>query len=165
MGADYSRVAHPLQSFHQVGQTGLHVQPGNVSARREFLQPFDWRSGDWFSPNNHRLHMSVTARRYATTGLPYDAYTCDTAFVHAWKHMRSRSKPLDRMLQEGATLLANGATWGYWTYPMPHGAFVPSKMRVAAEAAKFASARGLSAHGVRAGYGRDQYGPRRDDFK
>ena len=114
---------------------------GNVSARREFLAAFDLRSGDWFSPNNHRLHMSVTARRYATTGLPYDAYTCDTAFVHAWKQMRSRSKPLDRMLQEGATLLANGATWGYWTYPMPHGALVPSKMRVAAEAAKFARAR------------------------
>jgi len=114
---------------------------GNVSARREFLAAFDWRSGDWFSPNNHRLHMSVTARRYATTGLPYDAYTCDTSFVHAWKQMRSRSKPLDRMLQEGATLLANGATWGYWTYPMPHGALVPSKMRVAAEAAKFARAR------------------------
>jgi hypothetical protein len=114
---------------------------GNVSPRREFLAPFDWRSGDWFSPGNHRLHMSVTARRYATTGLPYDAYTCDTQFVHGWQQMRSRSKPLDRMLQEGATLLANGATWGYWTFPMPHGALVPSKMRVAATAAKFARSR------------------------
>jgi hypothetical protein len=64
-----------------------------------------------------------------------------TSFVHDWKHVRSRSKPLDRMLQEGATLLANGATWGYWTYPMPRGAFVPSTMRVAAEAAKFARER------------------------
>jgi hypothetical protein len=114
---------------------------GNVSARKEFLAPFDWRSGDWFSPNNHRLHMSITARRYATTGLPYDAYTCDTSFVHSREYMRSRSKPLDRMLQEGATLLANGATWGYWTYPMPNGAFVPSKMRVARAAAAFARAR------------------------
>ena len=114
---------------------------GNVSARREFSAPFDWRSGDWFSPNNHRLHMSVSARRYATTGLPYDAYTCDTSFVHSREHIRSRSKPLDRMLQEGATLLANGAQWGYWTYPMPHGAFVPSRMRVARQAAQFARAR------------------------
>lgn len=114
---------------------------GNVSARREFLTPFDWRSGDWFSPNNHRLHMSVSARRYATTGTPYDAYTCDTCFVHGREQMRSRSKPLDRMLQEGATLLANGAQWGYWTYPMPNGALVPSKMRVARKAAQFARAR------------------------
>lgn len=114
---------------------------GNVSARHEFLAPFDWRSGDWFSPNNHRLHISVSARRYATTGLPYDAYTCDTSFVHGREQMRSRSKPLDRMLQEGATLLANGAQWGYWTYPMPHGALVPSKMRVASQAARFARAR------------------------
>jgi len=114
---------------------------GNVTARAEYAEPFDWRSGDWFSPNNHRLHMSVSARRYAATGVPYDAYTCDTSFMHSREHVRSRSKPLPRMLQEGATLLANGAQWGYWTYPMPHGALVPSKMRVAAAAARFARRR------------------------
>jgi hypothetical protein len=45
------------------------------------------------------------------------------------------------MLQEGSTLLANGASWGYWTYPMPHGALVPSKMRTARHASAFAHAR------------------------
>ena len=114
---------------------------GNVSSRAEFMEPFDWRSGDWFSPNNHRLHMSVMARRYATTGLPYDAYTCDTSFVHSREQMRARTKTLPRMLQEGATLLANGAQWGYWTYPSGPGAFVPSRMRLAAQAAAFARER------------------------
>ena len=114
---------------------------GNVSARREFAAPFDWRSGDWFSPNNHRLHISLTARRYATCDVPYDAYTCDTAFVHSREQMRARTKPLARMLQEGATLLATGAQWGYWTYPSGPGALVPSRMRLASQAAAFARAR------------------------
>jgi len=114
---------------------------GNVSPRQEFLAPFDWRSGDWFSPNNHRVLMSISMRRYTTNGIPYDAFTCDTAFIHGWPQFRARSKPLDRMLQEGATLLANGGKWGYWTYPMPNGALVPSKMRKAKIASEFAYAR------------------------
>jgi len=121
---------------------------GNVSPRQEFLEPFDWRSGDWFSPNNHRLHMSISMRRYTTNGIPYDAFTCDTAFIHGWPNFRARSKPLDRMLQEGATLLANGGKWGYWTYPMPNGALVPSKMRKAKIASEFAHARRAVAHGT-----------------
>jgi len=114
---------------------------GNVSTRREWLEPFDWRSGDWFSPGNHRYSMSIITRRYTTLGIPYDAYTCDTYFIHANKQQRSLTKTLDRMLQEGATLLANGCTWGYWTYPMPNGAFVPSKMKLAKQASEFAHAR------------------------
>ena len=114
---------------------------GNISARKEFIAPFDWRSGDWFSPNNHRIVQSIIMRRYATQGMPYDAFTCDTAFVHSRKHYRARTKPLARMLQEGAGVMANGGLWGYWTYPMPNGAFVPSKMRRAAAAAKFARER------------------------
>ena len=114
---------------------------GNVGARREYNSLFDWRSGDWFSPNNHRLHASIAMRRYTNLGVPYDAFTCDTVFVHSRPHIRARTKPLARMLQEGATVLANGGLWGYWTYPMPHGAFVPSKMRNARLAAEFTGAR------------------------
>lgn len=114
---------------------------GNISTRSEFNGLFDWRSGDWFSPNNHRLHMSLAMRRYATLGLPYDGYVCDTVFVHTRRDLRSRTKPLDRILQEGATILANGGKWGYWTYPMPNGALVPSKMRQARDAAAFARER------------------------
>ena len=115
---------------------------GNISPRREFNGPFDWRSGDYFSPNLHRLHISWGMRRYASlVGTPYDAFTCDTCFVHGNKEMRSRTKPLVRMLQEGATVLANGGLWSYWTYPMPHGAFVSSKMRQAKAAGRFARAR------------------------
>lgn len=114
---------------------------GNVGARREFGQVFDWRSGDWFSPNNHRLHASIAMRRYTNLGVPYDAFTCDTVFIHSRPHVRARTKTLARMLQEGATVLANGGTWGYWTYHMPHGAFVPSKTRIAAAAGQFARAR------------------------
>jgi len=122
---------------------------GNVTARKEFLGPFDWRSGDWFSPNNHRLHMSISMRQYTTLGIPYDAYTCDTCFVHSRPELRARTKTLTRMLQEGATLLANGGQWGYWTYPMPNGAFVPSKMRMASRAAKFARERAPVCLGTR----------------
>jgi hypothetical protein len=114
---------------------------GNVGARREFNRLFDWRSGDWFSPNNHRLHASIAMRRYTNLGVPYDAFTCDTVFVHSRPHIRARTKTLCRMLQEGATVLANGGQWGYWTYPMPNGAFVPSKMRIAKTAGEFARAR------------------------
>jgi hypothetical protein len=114
---------------------------GNVGARREYNSLFDWRSGDWFSPNNHRLHSSIAMRRYTNLGVPYDAFTCDTVFVHSRPHIRARIKPLQRMLQEGATVLANGGLWGYWTYPMPHGAFVPSKMHNAKLSGEFARAR------------------------
>ena len=114
---------------------------GNVSPRAEFSAPFDWRSGDWFTPNNHRYNQSVIARRYTTTGLPFDEMTCDTSFVHTWRWMRSRTKTLPRMLQEGAGVLANGGLWCYWTYPMPNGAFVPSRMRMAKAAAEFARER------------------------
>ncbi len=114
---------------------------GNISARKEFQHLFDWRSGDWFSPMFHRLHMSMVFRRYTTLNLPYDAYTCDTVFIKEHPELRARTKTLARMLQEGATLLANGGSWGYWTYPMPNGAFVPSKMRIASKAAEFARKR------------------------
>ena len=114
---------------------------GNVTARREYAAPFDWRSGDWSSPNNHRLQQSIMMRRYTNCGVPYDAFTCDTVFVHSRPRMRSRTKPLARILQEGAGVLANGGLWGYRTYPMPSGAFVPSKMRRAAQAARFARER------------------------
>ena len=130
-----------FRTFIQALKPDCMYSAGNVSARHEFRKAFDWRSGDWFSPNNHRLHISVSARRYATTGVPYDAYTCDTSFVHSHEQMRARTKTLPRMLQEGATLLATGATWGYWTYPTGSGAFVPSRMRQAAKAAAFARER------------------------
>ncbi|MHB9133285.1 MAG: alpha-L-fucosidase [Armatimonadota bacterium] len=102
---------------------------GNVSPRREYLAPFDWRSGDFFSPGFFLLHdMARMMRWYGTLGVPYDAYVCDTSFTHARKNIRSRTKTLPRMLQEAATVAANGAAVGYWTYPTGDGAFIPSRM-------------------------------------
>ena len=85
----------------------------------------DWQSGDWFRPDNNRIMQSMAMRRYTTLGLPYDAITCDTQFVHSFDGARSRTKSLDCMLQEGAGVLANGGKWWYWTYPMPNGALCP----------------------------------------
>ncbi len=111
---------------------------GNVSPRREFLAPFDWRSGDFFSPGFFNLHdMARMMRWYTTLGIPYDAYICDTSFTHVRKHVRSRSKTLDRMKQEAATVAACGGAVGYWTYPTGNGAFVPSRMRRAAAVRRF----------------------------
>jgi len=111
---------------------------GNVSPRREFLQPFDWRSGDFFSPGFFNLHdVARMMRWYGTLGVPYDAYVCDTSFTHARKHVRSRSKTLDRMLQEAATVAASGGAVGYWTYPTADGALVPSRMKKAAAVRRF----------------------------
>ena len=115
---------------------------GNVSPRREFLAPFDWRSGDFFSPGFFYLHdMARMMRWYSTLGVPYDAYVCDTSFTHVRKHVRSRTKTLDRMLQESATVAANGAAVGYWTYPLGNGAFVPSRMRKAVAVRRFLAER------------------------
>ena len=111
---------------------------GNVSPRREYLAPFDWRSGDFFSPGYYHLHdMARMMRWYGTLGVPYDAYVCDTSFTHARKEARSRSKSLDRMLQEAVTIAANGGTVGYWTYPTGHGALVPSRMEKARAVKRF----------------------------
>lgn len=111
---------------------------GNVSPRREFLAPFDWRSGDFFSPGFFLLHdMARMMRWYSTLGVPFDAYVCDTSFTHARKPVRSRSKPLARMLQEAATVAVNGGAVGYWTYPLGNGAFVPSRMCKAIAVRKF----------------------------
>jgi len=141
LGRRHRPMAQEVSRSDQVLKPACLYSAGNVGARREFNALFDWRSGDWFSPNNHRLHASIAMRRYTNLGVPYDAFTCDTVFVHARPQIRARTKPLCRMLQEGATVLANGGSWGYWTYPMPHGAFVPSKMRNAKLAGEFARAR------------------------
>ena len=115
---------------------------GNVSPRREFAAPFDWRSGDFFSPGFFLLHdMARMMRWYGTLGVPYDAYICDTSFTHARKHVRSRTKTLDRMLQEAATVAATGGTVGYWTYPLGNGAWVPSRMRKAIAVRRFLAER------------------------
>lgn len=105
---------------------------GNVSPRHEFMGPFDWRSGDFFSPGFYNLRdMARMMRCYTTLGVPYDAYVCDTSFTHARKNVRSRSKTLDRMMQESVTVAANGGIVGYWTYPLGNGAWVPSRMKKA----------------------------------
>jgi hypothetical protein len=111
---------------------------GNVCARREFLAPFDWRSGDFFSPGFFYLHdMARMMRWYGTLGVPYDAYVCDTSFTHVRKAVRSRSKTLERMQQEAAMVAATGGGVGYWTYPLGNGAFVPSRMRKAIAVREF----------------------------
>lgn len=111
---------------------------GNVSPRREFAAPFDWRSGDFFSPGSYYLHdMARVMRWYGTMDRPYDAYVCDTSFTHVRKNVRSRTKTLQRMLQEAAIVAANGGAVGYWTYPLGNGAFVPSRMKKAIAVRKF----------------------------
>lgn len=111
---------------------------GNVSPRREFAAPFDWRSGDFFSPEFFSLHdMARMMRWYGTLDVPYDAYICDTSFTHVRQQVRSRTKTLDRMLQEAATVAAAGGQVGYWTYPLGNGAWVPSRMRKAIAVRRF----------------------------
>ncbi len=114
---------------------------GNVCPLLEYSYQCDWKSGDWFSPNGHRLMQSIICRRYTTQHIPYDVMTCDTSVIHSRPHLRSRTKPLDRMLQEGAGVLANGGQWCYWTYPMPNAALIPSKIKNAAAASDFAHER------------------------
>jgi len=115
---------------------------GNVSPRREFLGPFDWRSGDFFSPGFFFLHdMARMMRWYSTLGVPFDAYVCDTSFTHGRKHVRSRSKTVERMMQEAAVVAANGGAVGYWTYPNGDGAWVPSRMKKAVAVRDFLAAR------------------------
>jgi hypothetical protein len=114
---------------------------GNISVRQEFLDDRDWFSGDRYSPNHHRYEQSLAMRRYSTVGIPYEAWICDTQMLHYLADVRPRTKSLDRMLQEGATILANGGQWTYWTFSMPNGALVPSRMRQAAKALEFARER------------------------
>ncbi|MEO6906862.1 MAG: alpha-amylase family protein, partial [Abditibacteriaceae bacterium] len=110
---------------------------GNIDTNCASTPSLDWHSGDFFSPRMPRYTQSAGMRRYTNQGIPYDAYTVDTALLHERPHRRSRTKTLDRMLQEGAGVLANGGMWGYWTYPMPHGALIPSRMKHAAIAREF----------------------------
>jgi hypothetical protein len=111
---------------------------GNVSPRREFAAPFDWRSGDFYSPAFHPLHdIARMMRWYGTLDVPYDAYICDTSRNNALPDIRSCSKTLDRMLQEAATVASCGGAVGYWTYPVGHGALVPSRMKKAIAVRQF----------------------------
>ncbi len=121
---------------------GCIYSAGNVSPRREFLGPFDWRSGDFFSPGIFLLHdMARMMRWYGTLGVPYDAYICDTSLTHGRKHVHSRSKTVERMMQEAATVAANGGAVGYWTYPAGDGALVPSRMKKAIAVREFLAER------------------------
>jgi len=95
-------------------------------------------SGDFFSPGFFQLHeIAHMMRWYGTMGLPYDAYVCDTNYTHVRPGETSRTKPLDRMLQEAATVAANGGAVGYWTYPSGAGALTPSRMKKAAKVRAF----------------------------
>lgn len=114
---------------------------GNITVLKPYLDDRDWSSGDWYSPNNHRLQQSIVMRRYTSVNIPYEAWICDTQMMHALHDVRPRTKSLDRMLQEGAGILANGGQWTYWTFPMPSGALVPSRMQIATKACDFARER------------------------
>jgi len=117
---------------------GCAYSAGNVSPRREAASPFDWRSGDFFSPGLFQLHdLARMLAWYDGLGTPADAYLCDSNLIHARKHRRTRSKPTARMLQESAMVLAQGAAVGYWTYPMPDGAFLPSRTQRLLKVADF----------------------------
>ena len=138
----WTRIEHEWRSRFKALITALQqdcvYSAGNVSPRREFLRPFDWRSGDFFSPQFFYLHdIARMMRWYGTLGIPYDAYICDTSFTHSRKEVRSRTKTLDRMMQEAATVASNGGIVGYWTYPLGNGALVPSRMQKAAAVRRF----------------------------
>ena len=120
---------------------GIICSFGNISARKEFLDDRDFCSGDMYSPNNHRLKGSFAMRRYSTLKRPAEAWICDTQMCHHLNDLRPRTKSLDRMFQEGATILANGGQWTYWTFPLPSGELVPSRMRQAVKAREFARQR------------------------
>jgi hypothetical protein len=121
---------------------------GNINTHSDSTPALDWRSGDFFSPRLTRMMQSCAMRRYTNQGVPYDAYTVDTSFVHHRTERRSRTKTMQRMLQEGAGVLANGGMWGYWTYPMPNGALIPSRMRQAAIAREWTREREDVCHGT-----------------
>jgi hypothetical protein len=123
---------------------------GNINTHCASTPALDWRSGDFFSPRLSRFMQSCAMRRYTNQGVPYDAYTVDTAFVHHLTQRRSRTKTMQRMLQEGAGVLANGGMWGYWTYPMPNGALIPSRMKQAAHAREWTRQREETCHGTQA---------------
>ena len=142
----WNRITHDwrtqFRNFVKSLKSDCVYSAGNVSPRREFAGPFDWRSGDFFSPGFFHLHdMARMMRWYGTLDVPYDAYVCDTSFTHVRKHIRSRTKPLDRMLQEAATVAAAGGQVGYWTYPLGNGAWVPSRMRKAVAVRRFLAER------------------------
>ncbi len=144
--ATWNRVTHQWRTRFRKYVKSLKADcaysAGNVSPRREFAAPFDWRSGDFFSPGFFNLHdMARMMRWYGTMEAPYDAYVCDTSFTHARKDVRSRSKPLQRMMQEAATVASNGGAVGYWTYPLGNGAWVPSRMKKAIAVRQFVKER------------------------
>lgn len=114
---------------------GCLYSSGNLSLSAALPDPMDYHSGDWFSPNNHRLTLSMALRYYNAFGKPAEAMTCDTQYCKNTPALfRSAGKSLDRMMQEGATVLANGGQWVYWTYPQADGALIPSRLRVAQQA-------------------------------
>lgn len=122
--------------IHQLKPACLYSS-GNITFRPDLPVSLDYNSGDWFSPSNPMSSISVAMRYFSTFAIPYEAMTIDTMYAPGLKDMRSRAKMLDRIKQEGATVLANGGQWIYWTYPMPNGAFVPSLLNKALEAKKF----------------------------
>ena len=116
---------------------------GNVSPRREYLAPFDWRSGDFFSPGFFLLHdMARMMRWYGTLGIPYDAVHLPVPVLRMCGNTcAAAARTVERMQQEAATVAANGGTVGYWTFPLGDGALVPSRMEKAKAVRRFLQAR------------------------
>jgi hypothetical protein len=115
---------------------------GNVTVSKEFLENRDWCSGDWYTPSSHRIQQSLGMRRYTTVGIPYEAWICDTQICHA----------LDMRHAPPYKVVGPNTARSYWNHgqrrtmdlldiPMPSGALVPSRMRLAKKAADFAHER------------------------
>ena len=114
---------------------------GNVGARREFGKRSTGAPATGSRPTTTACTPAspcAATRTWACPTTPSPATRCSST---RGRRSALAPRPLPRMLQEGATVLANGGQWGYWTYPMPNGAFVPSKTRIAAAAGQFARAR------------------------
>ena len=87
---------------------------GNVSPRQEFLAPFDWRSGDFFFAG-----LVLSPRYGEDDAVVWNfgrSVRCLCLRHEAWSipghSCASRSKTLDRMLQESATVAATGGGGG-----------------------------------------------------
>jgi len=100
--------------------------------------PYAWLMIERHLPSRGSIHdLAALTRFYATSELPLELFVCDSTGMHARPMIRCRTKTLDRMLQEVATVAANGAVVGYWTFPSATGALIPTRTKRAAAARHF----------------------------
>lgn len=117
---------------------GCLYSSGNVTLPYGMNDYMDYHSGDFFSPNAHRIRISTAMKYLASKERPFEAMVCDCQFCKGTPQaFRSRAKSVERMLQEGATVISNGGQWVYWTIPRADGAIMKSRIDNAKTARDF----------------------------